>query len=150
MTRFEREAREADRRRSAGQSKWSYIAIALASFFLVFVLASWAKSQEFVVTNKMPAFSVENKVLVAADPRGVWSPYWDGREWQPHWTSTKEVKPAAASPFPSPTTPRTIAPSAAGASSGNPGAAQYPVATYTLAPRGTVGGTLISNCPPSG
>jgi hypothetical protein len=76
----------------------------------------------------------------ADDPRGVWSPWWDGSQWQPRWV--KGGAPVSGVPFGRGTT----APSAGGASTSSPGTTAT-APTITLVPRGTPGGT---NCPPFG
>ena len=153
-------------------------AVAVAVVLTVAERARPAEPPAYVVTNKMPQFVVVNKtkptscpcgsscpcpaggcpgscpVVVPAtptDPRGVWSPVWDGRQWHARWV--QEVSQTRANPFPpSGSTAGIPVPfrGAGGLSTSYPDVAPFRGVTYTLAPQGIPGGTSTSNCPPAG
>ncbi len=94
---------------------------------------------EFSVTNKVPS------APVLVDPRGVWSPVWDGRVWHPRWVREGVSQPATH--FPSPGTPVIPAPSVAEPSTSFPGVVRFQGRTLTPARQAILGST---NCGPSG
>lgn len=114
---------------------------------LTLLLLSLTPAQ-FVVENKTtPTFTVTNKIASAkADPRGVWSPYWDGRQWQPRWLK-EGVSHQAIPKASSATTPTTPATPVVVPSTSSNGSTPM-VRTLTGAPAGTYG--VTDNCPPMG
>lgn len=108
-----------------------------------------ASEPQFVVENKMPQFVVENKVPTpSASEYWEWSPYWDGRQWQPRWLPKGGVS-RSATPFAgSPTTQTTSATGAVRSSTSSPDSTATG-RTTTLAPDAATYG-VTDNCPPSG
>lgn len=111
----------------------------------VAVAWAWKPHQAIDVPQPMPP------APPAADPRGEWSPWWDGRQWHPRWVQNGGSP--TATPFSPPpqsgvvvwgSTPATTAPSAADPSTPFP-ATTGTAPTITLVPPGTPGG-ISQNC----
>lgn len=125
------------------------LSLGLIATYVVAILCGLATARgaepQFAVANKTaPVFVVTNKTAPQAieDQRGVWSPYWDGRQWVGRWIQ-KEVS-RTASPFRRSTA--TTSATGAGRSSTSSAASIGTVPTITLVPGVAMyGGT---NCPP--